>query len=243
MMKQLPMQVTSICVVLLVGCAVPPPRPAIDPSLSPEQIVLALSNRKLTARGTSNDQFGLESFRQFLLPLERRCQADRGQLSPLSPKEVGFTFRDTNSVLREARVSMPQRLACRNSAGTLWGAAIRYNETTFFPSAWAEAVFYYATIPLSFEPGAAIDRGDPNSPTNIAARIKEADDCQPLREQYTKRLRSDPQVGMKVQYGVIIDVRFPLVLVQFDEFGRRMKGRDQEWVQASTLGPGTNCPQ
>jgi len=36
---------------------------------------------------------------------------------------------------------MPQRLACRNSAGTLWGAAIRYNETTFFPSAWAEAVF------------------------------------------------------------------------------------------------------
>ena len=41
-----------------------------------EQIVRALSNRKLTARGTSNDQFGLESFRQFLLPLERRCQAD-----------------------------------------------------------------------------------------------------------------------------------------------------------------------
>ena len=78
---------------------------------------------------------------------------------------------------------------------------------------------------------------------NMAARIKEADDCQPMREQYTKRLRSDPQVGMKVQYGVIIDVRFPLVLIQFDEFGRRMKSRDQEWVQASTLGPWTNCPQ
>ncbi len=227
---------------LLGGCAVPA-RPAIDSTLPPEQIVQALSNRKLTARGTSSDQFGLESFRQFLLPLERRCQADGGQLSPLSPKEVGFTFRDTNSVLREARVSMPQRLACRNSAGTLWGVAIRYNETTFFPSAWAEAVFYYATIPLAFEPGATIDRGDPNSPTNIAARVKEANDCQPLREQYTKRLRNDPHVGMKVQHGVIIDVRFPLVLVQFDEFGRRMKSRDQEWVQASTLGPWTNCPQ
>ena len=243
MMNQFAMRFALMCVALLVGCAAPPPRPSIDPALSPEQIVRALSNRKLTARGTSNDQFGLESFKQFLHPLERRCQADGGQLFPLSPKEVSFSFRDANSNLREARVSLPQRLACRNGAGTLWGVAIRYNETTFFPSAWAEAVFYYATIPLAFEPGATIDRGDPNSPANMAARIKEADDCQPLREQYTKRLRSDPQVGMKVQYGVIIDVRFPLVLVQFDEFGRRMKSRDQEWVQASTLGPWTNCPQ
>ena len=243
MMKQFAMRVAPICVALLVGCAAPPPRPSIDPALSPEQIVQALSNRKLAARGTSNDQFGLESFKQFLLPLERRCQADGGQLSPLSPKEVSFSFRDANSNLREARVSLPQRIACRNSASTLWGAAIRYSETKFFPSAWAEVVFYYATIPLAFEPGATIDRSDPNSPMNMAARIKEADDCQPMREQYTKRLRSDPQVGMKVQYGVIIEVRFPLVLVQFDEFGRRMKSRDQEWVQVSTLGPWTNCPQ
>lgn len=243
MMNRFTMRFALTCVALLVGCTAPPPRPSIDPALSPEQIVRALSNRKLTARGTSNDQFGLESFKQFLLPLERRCQADGGQLVPLSPKEVSFSFRDANSNLREARVSMPQRLGCRDRASTLWGAAIRYDETKFFPSAWAEAVFFYATIPLAFEPGAAIDRSDPNSPVNMAARINEADECQPMREQYTKRLRGDPQVGMKVQYGVIIDVRFPLVLVQFDEFGRRMKSRDQEWVQASTLGPWTNCPQ
>ena len=243
MTKQFAMRVAPVCVALLVGCSAPPPRPSVDPALSPEQVVRALSNRKLTARGTSNDQFGLESFKQFLLPLERRCQADGGQFFPLSPKEVSFSFRDANSNLREARVSMPQRLGCRDGASTLWGVAIRYDETKFFPSAWAEAIFFYATIPLAFEPGAAIDRSDPNNPMNMAARIKEADDCQPMREQYTKRIRSDPKVGMKVQYGVIIDVRFPLVLVQFDEFGRRIKGRDQEWVQASTLGPWTNCPQ
>ena len=243
MMNRFTMRSALMCVALMVGCAAPPPRPFIDLALSPEQIVRALSNRKLTARGTSNDQFGLESFKQFLLPLERRCQADGGQLFPLSPKEVTFSFRDANSNVREARVSMPQRLGCRDRASTLWGAAIRYDETKFFPSAWAEAVFFYATIPLAYEPGAAIESGDPNGSVNMAARIKEADDCQPMREQYTRRLRSDPQVGMKVQYGVVIDVRFPLVLVQFDEFGRRMKSRDQEWVQASTLGPGTNCPQ
>ena len=242
-MKQFAIRVAPVCVALLVGCAAPPPRPSIDPSLSPEQIVRALSNRRLTARGTSNDQFGLESFKQFLLPLERRCQADGGHLSPLSPKEVSFTYRDTSSILREARASMPQRLACRNNASTLWGVAIRYNETTFFPSAWAESVFYYATIPLAFEAGAAIDRSDPNSPTSMAARMKEADDCEPWRQQYTKEVRSNPTVVMKVKFGVIVEVRPPMVLIQYDEFGRQMKMRDQEWVQASTLGPGANCPK
>ena len=105
MTSQFAMRFAQMCVALLVGCAAPTPRPTIDPALSPEQIVRALSNRKLTARGTSSDQFGLESFKQFLLPLDRRCQADGGQLSPLSPKEVSFSFRDANSNLREARVN------------------------------------------------------------------------------------------------------------------------------------------
>jgi hypothetical protein len=237
-------RLTPAFAVLLVGCAAPsPPRPSVDPASSPEQIVRALSDRKLTSRGTSNDGFGLAAFKAFLRPLDLRCQADGGQLAAVAPNEVIFTFRDANNVFHEARVSMPQRLACRNGTGTLWGAQPRYNETTFFPSSWADAVFYYATIPLTFEFGAALDRRDPSSATNTAARIKEADDCQQLREQYTRRLRADPKVGMQVQFGVITDVRFPLVQVQYDEPGRRLKGREQEWLQASTLSAGTNCPQ
>ena len=229
---------------LLAGCAaLPPPRPSVDPSLSPEQIVRALSNRKLTSRGTSSDGFGLAAFKPYLRPLELRCQADAGQLIATAPTDVGFDFRDANNVYRQARVPMPQRLACRSGSGTLWGAAVRYNETTFFPSSWAGEVFYYATIPLAFESGESIDRTDLNSPTNRAARIKEADDCQPWREQYAKQVRTNPAVGMKVKFGIIIEVRQPLVLVQYDGLGKQVKGRDQEWVQTSTLGPGSNCPE
>jgi hypothetical protein len=195
----------------LMGCgATAPPRPAIDPALSPEQIVRALSGRKLTSRGTSSDGFGLEALKPFLRPLDLRRQAGGGQLIALSPTGVVFTFREANSSLHETRVYLPQKVACRGGAGTLWGLDARFDGTTFFPSAWAEKVFYHATIPLTFAAAAAFDRSDPNSPTNLVARAKDADDCQPIREQYTRRLRADPRVGMKVQFGVIIDVRLPM---------------------------------
>jgi hypothetical protein len=219
---------------LLVGCAAPlPSSQYVDPALSPEQIVRALSNRKLASRGTSNDGFGLATFKAFLRPLDVRCQAGGGYLVATAPAEVKFSFRDSNNNIQEARVSMPRKLACRGSVGTLWSVEARYNETTFFPSSWADAVFYYATVPLTFELGAV----------NATAQADAADSCQPMRDQYTKRLRADPKVGMKVQFGVIIDVRFPMVQVQYDEDGRRLKTREQEWVQASTLSAGANCPQ
>lgn len=228
------LRLAPVHAVLLLGCAAPPPHSqSVDPTLSPEQIARALSNRKLTSRGTSNDGFGLATFKAFLRPLDVRCQADGGNLAATTPTEVRFIFRDANSAFHEARVSMPQRLTCRNGVGMLWSVEARYNGTTFFPSSWADAVFYYATIPLTYVPGAM----------NAVAQASESDSCQPVREQYTKRLRVDPKVGMKVQFGVIVDVRLPMVQVQYDEFGRQMKGREQEWVQASTLTAGANCPQ
>ena len=243
-MRQLTFRIVPIAAGLLVGCAAPaPPRPSVDPSQSPEQIVRILGNRKLTSRGTSNDGFGLAAFKPYLRPLELRCQADGGQLVATAPTEISFEFRDANNAYRQSRVAMPQRLACRGSSGKLWGAAIRYNETTFFPSSWAGEVFFYATIPLAFESGETVDRADHNSPLNRAARIKEADDCQPWREQYAKQVRANPMTGMKVKFGVIIEVRQPMVLVQYDALGKQVKGRDQEWVQASTLGLGSTCPE
>lgn len=243
-MKQLISRAAFTAAALLVGCTAPiPPRPSTDASVSPQQIVQALTNRKLTSRGKSDDGYGLTALKPYLRPLELRCQAEGGQLVPTAITEVNFEFRDANSAYHQARVAMPQRLGCSSRSETLWGVALRYNDTKFFPSSWAEEVFYYATIPMSFESGGALDIRDPNSPMNIAARIKAADDCRPLREQYAKQLHTEPRVGMRVQFGVITDVRLPLVQVQYDEAGRRIKGREQEWVQASTLSTGANCPQ
>lgn len=92
-------------VLLLIGCAGSPPRPAVDPAMSPDQVVRALSNRKLTSRGLSNDGFGLAAFKPFLRPLESRCRMDEGQLVPMSITEVNFKFRDANNVYHQARVA------------------------------------------------------------------------------------------------------------------------------------------
>lgn len=227
---------------LLGGCAAPA-RPLIDPTLPPERIVQSLSNHKLSSRGTSNDGFGLDSFKSYLRPVELRCQRDGGNLAVVAVTEVHFGFRDPSGAFRESRVSMPQRIACRSASGSIWGISASYANPTFFPSAWTGDVYYYATVPLIYEAGASLDRSDPNSPMSRAARIKEATDCEPWRQQYTKQVRSNPTVGMKVKFGVIVEVRPPMVLIQYDEFGRQMKMRDQEWVQASTLGPGANCPE
>jgi hypothetical protein len=48
---------------------------------------------------------------------------------------------------------------------------------------------------------------------------------------------------MTVAFGTIVDLRPPLALIQYDAFGRQMKGREQDWVQISTLSAGSDCPQ
>jgi hypothetical protein len=228
--------VVQVLSALVVGCAAPAPsRPSVDPTLTPEQIVRGLTSRKLTSSGTSPGGYGLAAFKPYLRPLELRCQADGGLFLAFDPSEIVFDFRDANSVQHRARVSMPQRLACRGTSQAIWGAAIRYSDTTFFPSSWAGEVYYYATIQLTFEAGQTAGPGS----SGIAAG---ADPCQPARERYTQLLRTAPRVGMKVRFGVIVDVRHPLVLVQYDDLGRKANGREQEWIQASALAPGSNCP-
>lgn len=52
----------------------------------------------------------------------------------------------------------------------------------------------------------------------------------------TRRLRSAPKVGDQAMEGVIIEVRAPLVLIQYSDLQRRMFGKPQtEWIRSDTL--------
>ena len=64
-----------------------------------------------------------------------------------------------------------------------------------------------------------------------------------MRQAYTERVRAKLTVGMNVAFGTITDLKPPLALIQYDAFGRQMKGRDQEWVQISSLSAGSDCPR
>jgi hypothetical protein len=227
---------------LLVGCAAPTP-PSASTALQPEQVVRSLSARKMTARGDPDAVFGLSMLKTHLQPALDRCRADGGSIEVLGRSTVQFAPRVEGSGRSEAQLLLPSKLACRANSTFAWGTDVRYAETKFFPSQWAGEMYYYATVQLSFVSGTQLELTETSSASNREATRKQSAECTALRQAYTERLRATPAIGMNVAFGTIIELRPPLALIQYDAFGRQMKGREQDWVQISSLSAGSDCPR
>jgi hypothetical protein len=226
---------------LLLGCAAPPTSPS-GSARSPEQIVQMLDTKKLSARGESDVSFGLAGLRDHVRPAIDRCRADAGDFIVLSRTAVQFAAKPNGAGLQQAQRMLPTKFACQTSSAFLWGAAAAYVEPTFFPSQWTNENYFYANMRLAFLSGASLERTEPTSVTNREAQRRVNEDCSARRLAYTQRLRASPQIGMEVAFGTIIDLKPTMALVQYNAFGRQMKGLDQEWVQVSSLSAGSNCP-
>jgi hypothetical protein len=241
-MNRPPWITTLTAAFLLVGCAAPA-SPPVSATLQPEQVVRALSARKMTARGDPDVVFGLAMLKTHLQPALDRCRADGGTIEVLGRSAVQFAPRVEGSGRSEAQLLLPSKLACRTNSTFSWGTDVRYAETKFFPSQWAGEMYYYATVQLGFVSGTKLELTEASSASNREAARKQSAECTTLRQAYTERLRASPTVGMSVAFGTIIDLRPPLALVQYDAFGRQTKGREQDWVQISTLSAGSDCPR
>jgi hypothetical protein len=242
-MKHSPCITRLTAALLLVGCAAPPSRP-VSATLQPEQIVRSLSARKLTARGDPDAVYGLAMLKTYLQPALDRCRVDGGQIEVLGHSQVWFVPRVEGSAGRsQAQLLLPGKLACRANSAFAWGADVRYAEPTFFPSQWAGETYYYANIQLGFIPGTQLEVSEPSSASNRDAAHNARGECSALRQAYNERLRASPAIGMSVAFGTIIDLRPPLALIQYDAFGRQMKGREQDWIQISSLSAGSDCPR
>lgn len=230
-------------VALLAGC-VTPTQPPVNTTLQPEQITRSLSARKLTARGDSDAVFGLAMLKTYLQPALDRCRADGGQIEVLSRSQVWFAARVEGAAGRsQAQLVLPSKLACRANSAFAWGADVRYAEPTFFASQWAGEMYYYANMQLGFITGTQLELTEASSASNREAARNASKECSTMRQAYTERVRANPAVGMSVAFGTITDLKPPLALIQYDAFGRQMKGRDQEWVQISSLTAGSDCPR
>lgn len=242
-MNRSPWITTLTAALLLVGCAVPAPPPT-DLSLSPEQITRSLNARKLTARGDPDAVYGLAMLKTYLQPALDRCRADGGQIEVLGRSQVWFAPRVEGSAGRsQAQLLLPSKLACRAHSAFAWGADVRYAEPTFFPSQWAGEMYYYADIQLGYIPGKQLELTDASSASNREAARNASRECSAMRQAYNERLRASAAIGMTVAFGTIIDLRPPLALIQYDASGRQMKGREQDWVQISSLSAGSDCPR
>jgi hypothetical protein len=234
---------TALAATLLAACATTT-APRIDPALPAEQVLLALNAQKITARSSTADPvFRLGELREHLRPLIKRCVADGGQFVVTSSANVRFLPRVPSAPGPvESTALLPRKIVCQKPTGYSWGASISYPNSTFFYSNWAEELFYYATVALAYVPAMSFELVEPTSASNTAAAAKERSRCAAQREAYNTRVRSKPEVGMQVAFGMITELRPPLALVQYDTFGRQRKRKDQEWVQISSLSAGSDCP-
>ena len=242
-MTNLNILAVTATVALLAGCATPASPPVIS-TLQPEQIVRSLNARKLTARGDSDAVYGLAMLKTYLQPALDRCRADGGQIEVLGRSQVWFAPRVQGAAGRsQAQLLLPSKLACRVTSAFTWGADIRYAEPTFFASQWAGEMYYYANMQLGFIAGTQLELTEASSASSREAARNASKECSAMRQAYTERARANPTVGMNVAFGTITDLKPPLALIQYDTFGRQMKGRDQEWVQISSLSAGSDCPR
>lgn len=97
-------------------------------------------------------------------------------------------------------------------------------------------VFFTAEQALElqrYQQARSAERGDA-----LARNVRERTERQ---DAATRALRQNPRVGDKTLIGVIIDVRLPMVLVQYDELYRQIGNRPQaEWVRVETLSAPLN---
>ncbi len=211
---------------------------------SPEEIIRALNGRRLYAGTKWDATFGLDSLRKHLRPLEMRCQADGGTIVQRGMGDVRFVYRDPSSNVYEANVSLPRILGCRSATGRIgWGVTLRYEKMAMYIAMYfGNDVGYSADVPLQYLAATTFYRTEPSGNVDQEIARRRLAECGAKREAYTQRVRQAPQVGMQVAFGVIVDVRPPLALIQYDTFGRRVKGREQEWVPILTLAAGSDCP-
>jgi hypothetical protein len=223
------------------GCAAPAPA-SVDPSRSPEQVLQSLNTRKLSTMSESDASFGLAGIKELMRPAIERCRLDGGDIAVLGRTEVRFAAKVSSSGLQPAQRVLPTRLACRNSANFLWGASVSYAEPTYFPSQWTGEVYYYANLRFGFVSGDSLERTEPGSAGNREIERRVSSECAARRQAYSQRVRASPQIGMEVAFGTIVELKPPLALVQYNSFGRQMKGRDQDWLRIDSLSAGSDCP-
>ena len=229
---------TLSLIALLAGCATAPPAPDVRTT---DQVVTQTSGRKISIN--DNVRSGL----QFAIaPIANRCQREGGALLDFRINVVQFYDRRGSQGPRS--VSLPSRVVCKVGDRSAWGADLRVSEAQYLvASSIGDGVNYYGTVLAGYVPPEQLqaegERQAADRASEQRARETQMRECAALREAYTKRVQSNPVPGMKVGFGMIIEVRGAIALVQYDTLGRQVKQKDQEWVPVSSLGPGEDCPR
>ena len=195
--------------------------------------------------------YGLDGLAYALQPLTHKCRQQGGQ--PVAGRKRDVIFLDRRKELRPITLGMTEIVVCTQGATALWGANIELIDPEYLVAkSIGSGTNYYAKVKTTFVPGTVVsvnrERAEQERIATEAAarslaeaRLAQLAQCQLRREEQTKVVQARPTVGTRVALGLIVEVKPPLVLVQYDEHGQMLRGRQQEWVPASTLKAADDC--
>lgn len=250
LLSRVPAMAVLMGMPVLFGCAAGPDTTA---TLSPEEVVARMSGRSMATNDTVTFGvgYGLDGLAYALQPLTHKCRQQQGQ--PVTGRKRNVIFQDRRKELRPITLGLTETVACYQGATALWAANIELIDPEYLVAkSIGTGINYYAKVKTTFVPGAVVNANreraeqeriaaEASSKTQAEARQAQLAQCRLRREEQSRAIQTRPTVGMRVALGLIVEVKPPLVLLQYDEHGQMLRGRQQEWVPASTLKAVDDC--
>lgn len=241
----------AICVLFLAACAAGNDTPN---DRTPEQVVNQTSGRSMATNDTDSpgSGFGLDGLGYALTSITQKCRQQQGQLAAGRKREVVFLDRRKQS--RPIKLALTEIVICSRGSVAVWGANVDLVDSEYLVAqSIGTGINYYAKIRTTFVSGETItakreatekDRSaaDSASKQYSEKRMAQLAQCQVRREEASKEIRANPRVGARMTNGLIIEVKGLLALIQYDQNGQALSGRQQEWVPVSTLRAADDCP-
>lgn len=214
--------------------------PSSEP-VAPDELVQRASGREFSVN--NQPRAGMDAA---LAPVAKGCTQLGGSLVP--DREMPITFLPYRGATAPIKASLPTRMVCRAAGKDTWGLDIRIDNPHYvLPVAVGTSTAYFGKLVTSFVNGDQLEAEATLRATLRAidqqAQEAHARACAAQRDAFVQRVRANPTIGTRVAQGMIIDIRGPIALIQYDDAARALNRREQAWVQISTLEPAEACPR
>lgn len=169
---------------------------------------------------------------------QAKCQAMGGTPNTLF---ADSTFADRQDASKIKTLSLQGGTECLGGAQPPWGVNIRVADGTYLTGA---PEMFHGQLAFSYVGPEEVAKIERERAIARDAALRDLTACKARVADDTARLRQDPQVGMQTGWGVIVEVREPLVLIQYSPEARALRAAGapaSEWLQAESTSSAMKC--
>lgn len=236
-----------IVVVLLAGCASNPE----SIMSNPETIAQSLNGRKFAEHGNSTDNlFGLQAVRRLLRPFPVLCKSDGGsiKLGNNVPYISGGRAQDGKFI---SGIGGAGSVDCMQGETLLWRVTIGVYDGGFRSDPFLDkisGVTYFGYLRVRYETGSQVQENARKQEQDRIASEQRRQNAQESRERcmamrttsvksFRDVIKNGDVVRVKLMRGLVVEVKRPLVLIQYDSSNAVTNNRQSEWIPIESVEP------